>query len=182
MSEILKTCSRCKVSQPLGEYYRRDSSKDGLRGTCKSCIKERCSRPENKAKKARLWVKWRSSQSPFYILHRSAQSSKPGNLTVEDVEAIYKGQKGVCAYTGQPLDLSLAVTGSRNPYAPSVERLDNSRPHDRDNVVLVLMCLNLARQKMDLQTYLAGVYSKPYLVVPGYVSPLLEPSVLGSTG
>lgn len=35
----MKTCTKCKVEQPLDFFYKRKTSKDGLRTKCKSCEK-----------------------------------------------------------------------------------------------------------------------------------------------
>jgi hypothetical protein len=40
MTEISKTCSRCKVSFPLDSFTKDKSRKDGKSSRCKSCMKE----------------------------------------------------------------------------------------------------------------------------------------------
>lgn len=36
----MKKCNKCKEEKELTEYYKREQSKDGLRGSCKDCFKE----------------------------------------------------------------------------------------------------------------------------------------------
>lgn len=36
----MKTCTRCKVEQPLTNYRARKAAKDGLQSWCKACNKE----------------------------------------------------------------------------------------------------------------------------------------------
>lgn len=35
----MKTCSKCKETKPMSEFYKDRSKKDGLRSWCKSCFK-----------------------------------------------------------------------------------------------------------------------------------------------
>ena len=37
---MTKTCSRCQVEKPLGEFYKSKTAKDGLYPQCKNCKKE----------------------------------------------------------------------------------------------------------------------------------------------
>lgn len=39
-----KACKICKRVQPLTEFYRAKGTKDGHRGDCKDCFKERAAR------------------------------------------------------------------------------------------------------------------------------------------
>lgn len=35
-----KSCQSCETAKPLAEYYAHESSADGLRGTCKPCMRQ----------------------------------------------------------------------------------------------------------------------------------------------
>jgi 5-methylcytosine-specific restriction endonuclease McrA len=49
----MKTCTKCKVEQPLSEFQRKASTKDGLQQWCKSCFRKRWNAdPERNAKNA----------------------------------------------------------------------------------------------------------------------------------
>jgi hypothetical protein len=37
----MKRCVKCGVAQPLDQFYRAKGTRDGLRGDCKPCFKER---------------------------------------------------------------------------------------------------------------------------------------------
>lgn len=39
MENILKTCRTCSVEQPLSDFYKAPSGRDGYNATCKKCIK-----------------------------------------------------------------------------------------------------------------------------------------------
>jgi hypothetical protein len=34
----VKTCNDCKKVKPLGDFYRREGSRDGLFNSCKTCM------------------------------------------------------------------------------------------------------------------------------------------------
>ena len=36
----MKTCSKCKIEQPLDNFVNNKNYKDGKHGTCKACVKE----------------------------------------------------------------------------------------------------------------------------------------------
>lgn len=38
---VTKTCASCGATKPLGDFYRRSSSRDGRQASCKSCTLER---------------------------------------------------------------------------------------------------------------------------------------------
>lgn len=52
---------------------------------------------------------------------------------------------GVCSVTGLPLTLDFDGISRRNPWAPSIDRLDNSRGYHLDNVRLVCCAFNIMR-------------------------------------
>jgi len=48
MTEIEKSCRKCKRSYPLHQFYNDKSSKDGKQRYCKYCMKEYHKSSENK--------------------------------------------------------------------------------------------------------------------------------------
>jgi hypothetical protein len=47
---MLKSCTKCELSQPLTEFYKNEQSKDGYRGDCKTCIQKRTAISREKSK------------------------------------------------------------------------------------------------------------------------------------
>jgi hypothetical protein len=64
-------------------------------------------------------------------------------LTLEDVRELFTGM--TCSVTGVPLQLEWTGGGSKNPWYPSVDRLDCAKGYTRDNVRAVCWAFNQAR-------------------------------------
>lgn len=64
-------------------------------------------------------------------------------LTTEFIVEMYLAQKGLCAISGLPM---MPETNQQfsDPFAPSIDRLDNSRGYLRNNVRLVCRIANFA--------------------------------------
>lgn len=67
----IKTCSVCLNSKPLGSFYKRNDSPDGIRKDCKDCCKERSLRShyadrENKNKKKKELYHLKVEQNPNF--------------------------------------------------------------------------------------------------------------------
>jgi glutamyl/glutaminyl-tRNA synthetase len=59
----MKACSKCAATKPLSEFYKRPSSKDGVRADCKTCANARAqSYAERNAQKVAAYkASWRLS-------------------------------------------------------------------------------------------------------------------------
>ena len=77
------------------------------------------------------------------VLLAQCKRSKDCSLTLEDVERMLLA--GVCSVTGLQLTLDFKGVSRRNPWAPSIDRLDNSRGYHPDNVRLVCCAFNIMR-------------------------------------
>ena len=57
-----KTCTKCKETKPVSEFYKDKTKKGGFRPNCKRCTKEQVSlyREHNKEKAAACCRRWRS--------------------------------------------------------------------------------------------------------------------------
>jgi hypothetical protein len=51
-------------------------------------------------------------------------------------------EAGICEETGLPFDLQ--QSGLKQPYAPSIDRIDNARGYSQDNCRVILWALNVA--------------------------------------
>jgi hypothetical protein len=74
----------------------------------------------------------------------SGRSVKEVTITVQDLIDMYKNQHGNCYWSGLPLDQKFNKI-KHHPFAMSPERLDNSLPYDKNNVVLCRRMFNLGR-------------------------------------
>jgi hypothetical protein len=100
MSE--KTCTVCKQSKPLGDYYNFKKSKDGKSWRCKECDKN-----TTIDSRRRRYEKSRVQQ-------RVAQRKSKYGLTDEMFKELFSSQKGLCACCSVPLDESFSVHHARN--------------------------------------------------------------------
>lgn len=77
------------------------------------------------------------------VLLAQCRRSKDCSLTLEDVEQLIA--TGVCSVTGLRYSLDHDGSSKRNPWAPSIDRLDNSRGYHLGNVRAVCCAFNLMR-------------------------------------
>jgi hypothetical protein len=85
-----KCCSRCKERKPLTEFYARASASDGLHSWCKRCFLQ--GRQERKAANPDRAAAW----------DRRAKYKWRYGITVEDYDAMFEAQNGLCAICGLP--------------------------------------------------------------------------------
>lgn len=80
----------------------------------------------------------------FQARRRAENKGLPININTEFLAELYKAQQGFCALTGIKMEI-YPIPGCRvNPYAISVDRIDSKIGYIRDNVRLVIWCINWA--------------------------------------
>ena len=87
-------------------------------------------------------------------LKQNARGSakKRGNaceLEYYDLRDLWAIQKGLCAYTGWPMELT-----SKSQRLVSLERIDNNLGYVKDNILLVCWCANKARSGMSQDEFI----------------------------
>lgn len=123
-------CGRDKTQTSFGS---------GRSGECNSCAKLRWN-AENQ-------VKVRAQR-----LHGNAQKRAKGNGWPEpDFSSTWIEEKieaGACEVTGIPFDLDTKTSKSvhaQNPWVPSLDRIDSSKPYTKDNVQVVVYMYNVCK-------------------------------------
>jgi Recombination endonuclease VII len=113
-----KRCSKCGEFRALSEFYAARGGRDGLRGDCKRCFKERAAaayavNPEPARERARRWNRenperyaanlraYKESGKKKFADRKSHLKRKFG-LTVDDYEQMLAAQGGGCAICGRP--------------------------------------------------------------------------------
>jgi hypothetical protein len=92
----------------------------------------------------RLTVEGRAKSLIKNARKRSAKYSRDFTITVDDIVPILRG--GKCQATGKPFDMGPPPTGRRsNPFAPSLDRIDNQSGYTKENVQVVIWAYNLAK-------------------------------------
>ena len=152
-----KKCCRCGKSKKL-EKFRVDSRRiDGRRGACGKC--------ERESDKARYHDTYTDKDKRISrVLHaakvRARKRNMPFTITMEDVAP--QIEAGVCSLSGLQFSYAKSVRGRRNPYAPSIDRIDSSKGYTPDNIRVVCFGLNLMAADWGLEVfeYIACCYIK----------------------
>jgi len=71
-------------------------------------------------------------------------------LTRDELEAIYKKQKGICKYTGTKMTHIKDGTGYHLANI-SIDRIDNEKGYHADNIALVCLACNMMKYTMELK-------------------------------
>lgn len=90
-----------------------------------------------------------------YML-RAAKSRALKNKAVCTIDMAWVSQKinqGYCELTGLAFDLNYAADTSKNPYAPSLDRIDSkNKNYTPENTRVVLLAVNCALSEFGLET------------------------------
>lgn len=71
--------------------------------------------------------------------------TKEFSITLEFVIDLVENAPDACPYTGVPFDYSTPEKGARNPWAPSLDRIDSTKGYTPDNVEIVSTWYNVAK-------------------------------------
>lgn len=155
----MKRCSKCGIEQPLENFYRAPGSRDGLRGDCKACFKERAAaryraNPEPVKERVREWARQnpdrvRERAREYRLSGRKAVNDRRSHLkrkfgiTPETYDEMLADQRGVCAICERPPrdDISLHVDhehGTGRVRGLLCFRCNNALGDFEDDAVLLL--------------------------------------------
>lgn len=115
----------------------------GRAGECNPCAKTRWN-SENT-------IKLRAQR-----LHGNAQKrAKVNGWPTLDFDSLWLEEKikaGHCEVTGIPFDLNTQVSSSvhaKNPWVPSIDRIDSQKPYSKENVQVVVYMYNVCKAEFD---------------------------------
>lgn len=102
---------------------------------------------KNKGKAKELNQAWRKSLPASTLLYSCRKSAKARGLTCDLTlgQVVELAKPMVCSVTKLPLRWDKEGSSFRNPWAPSIDRLDNSRGYHSDNIRLVCCAFNIMR-------------------------------------
>ncbi len=157
------TCAECDIEREDSISTLRKAGKL----TC-TCMSARPGKGEsNPSKVYRQTINGRAAQLQSNAKRRAEDKNIAFDL--DRVDLIERITVGRCERTGIIFDLS--VNGGLNPWAPSIDRRDNSKGYTADNIQIVCNAYNLAKGPWseDVLTTLARaivhaidkVYTKP---------------------
>ena len=150
-----KTCLDCCKEFPSAEFYIIKGKY--LASYCKPCNIKRSRRysKENPEKRKEYVRRFREKErgtvwnKAGQVRETMVQQSRkrgwpPPEFTREEIYVIMLN--GRCSKTGIPFNCDLREDGTRNPWAPSPDRIDSSKPYMKENVQWVCVMYNLAKQ------------------------------------
>lgn len=156
-----KACNTCGETKPLSEFYKDASKKnlDGHRYSCKICEAARQNaRREAKGVvlRGKNWLHPSSSpldaqisKSLEYARKRSRERGNTCDLDAEFLLDMLRKHPR-CAVTNRAFDLSPPSDGAHfNRDRFSIDRIDSSRGYTKDNVQLVTVAANMAKNTMS---------------------------------
>jgi hypothetical protein len=125
-------CTSCGNDSTVVKFGR------GRAGVCNSCYKKEWEL--NNSLKVRCQRLYGNAQK-----RAKARGWPPPDFTSEWIEE--KILNGVCEVTGIPFDLTTYVseTHAANPWVPSLDRIDSSKPYLKDNVQVVVYMYNVCK-------------------------------------
>jgi hypothetical protein len=127
---VCSSCGRDKATTTFGK---------GRAGECNYCAKVRWN--ANNALKLRAQRLYGNAQK------RAKEMGWPepdfGSRWIED-----RIRLGICEATGLPFDLTTQINDTvhaKNPWVPSIDRIDNTKPYLKTNVQLVVYMYNVCK-------------------------------------
>ncbi len=108
-----KTCTRCLIAKPVGEFSPSKISKDKRQPVCKICRRVDTRKDYHKHHEKRLYTRhlYRKNNKRFVALtsravrvnERAAEWGSKGILTALMLEYMFVDQSGLCYYCTKPL-------------------------------------------------------------------------------
>ena len=114
----MKRCTKCGIEQPLENFYKATTTRDGLRGDCKSCFRARAKAryPQVRDQAIERAQRWQAENRERHLANqRRRRSTAEGKaklradylrrkfgISLEQYAALLSAQGGVCALCGRP--------------------------------------------------------------------------------
>lgn len=117
----MKACIACGEVKPLDDFPPDRRSRDGRQARCRPCINDWIKLHYRKNPAAGMWRRART---------RAAKLGLPFDITIEDLLPLPE----VCPVFGVPLRVS---TGPADPWAYSLDRIDNAGGYVVGNVIVM---------------------------------------------
>lgn len=132
--------NKAKIRANKKKYQDKPENKQRYRAWCRT--------DATKARRRRNDKK--SPRHIFYATLRLAKIRRPSehSATVEQLMEMFHAQRGKCAITGLTMTWGYADDGLHSPTAVSMDRIDNDRGYELDNIRLICRAINMFRGRM----------------------------------
>lgn len=157
----MKKCTGCLNSKELSHYWKDSKTSDGLRRKCKKCL-----RAQNKAFIRKYRLTYKRTDKHYVSREEQARIRKTFNGQKGRMYSAIQNrlkynkyyQKFTCSFTREEFYVFLKTTdypsiyrqwrlsGFQLKYSPSVDRLNNNRGYELDNIRIVPSHLNWANK------------------------------------
>jgi len=170
-----KTCTKCRKTKPVAEYYKEKRARDGRRADCKECSEERrrkrlgqLTREERRSRLESRRIKHAQAERDYSRRRRERyranelirlakiRAEKKGlsfDLDRHVQELTERVDKDICEMTGIPLQR----VHPKRFNSPSLDRADPSKGYLYSNVRVVCYALNCALGTWGEDTLIAMV-------------------------
>lgn len=150
MELIMKTCTKCNAEKTFTEFPKEKRNVDGLRNICKDCHNKKRRNNKEQSKYADTVV---GRANRMYHTAIKGALSRDIDFDIEKSWFVEKLLNGKCEVTGIPFILkskedamSVVSKGQyRNPFSPSIDRIDNSKGYSTDNCQMVCVIYNTCK-------------------------------------
>jgi len=150
-----KICSKCKNAKSITEFWKQKSSKDGLHCWCKECYRnwrrewnknnpEKCRKNELKWQNKNPERRWASS-----CLGNHRRAGYKINITIDELHKMAKNIKS-CPICNKKLDYRIGK-GKTKIDSPALDRINNEKTLNRNNVWIICYKCNTIKQDLTLQ-------------------------------
>ena len=156
--QLVKTCTKCGETKPLGEFYADAHSKSGLQSWCKDCkltdpaapayqIRSRAANPGRANKQSANWRRNNpEKRAAMEATRRARLALAPGNgVTPNQWLDVLADSLGICLYCGECAVLTM----------DHIDPLVSGGAHDVNNVVAVCATCNSSKGDTPLLVWLA---------------------------
>lgn len=170
-----KKCSKCENTKTVENFYKRAAKslvhyRSPWHSICKQCIgiynRERYKRDDIRRSISMQHKQYNSQNSEkaversrkFYVsmsgraktLLKSAQrrSGKYSEFDIDEQFILDRLNNGKCEVTNLPFDMERHYLYCKNPFSPSIDRIDCSKGYTKSNTRIVIWQYNLMKGEM----------------------------------
>jgi hypothetical protein len=160
----LYKCTKCGIEKPNTDFVKSPNKRvvDGkgraFTTSCKSCRnkynKQLSLNPTEKFILGRIEQRKKHKLNSVFLTSRG-NAKKRGlehNITKQDIEELFKHQKGLCYYTNKPMYKDIRGLSDNND-GISIDRIDSSKGYIKDNIVLCRWIINRMKNDIDFKTF-----------------------------